>query len=80
MCFVFRIKIFNHLTLLVRMGHSIRSKKKRAFRAIKRVRYGAKEAAVLDKIIENGTLQKYVQEFKDSQVVALEGVEEGKVL
>jgi len=59
------------------MGHSIRSKKKRAFRAIKRVRYGVKEAAVLEKIVANGTLQKYVQEFKDSKEVAIEGVEEG---
>ena len=54
------------------MGHSIRSKKKRAFRAIKRERYSLKERACLEKIIEDGNLKKYVEEYKNSKQESME--------
>lgn len=60
------------------MGHSIRSKKKRAFRAIKRERYALKERACLDKIIEEGTLKKYVEEFNNSKEEPIDGIEDAQ--
>ena len=56
------------------MGHSIRSKKKRAFRALKRERYELKERACLEKIIEEGTIKKYLEEYANSKEEPMEGV------
>ena len=60
------------------MGHSIRSKKKRAFRAVKRVRYGIKERATLVKMLETGNLNKYVEEYQKTKEVPVEGAEPKK--
>ena len=60
------------------MGHSIRSKKKRAFRALKRERYGIKERACLEKMIEHGDIKKFVEEFKNSREEPIEDVEDSK--
>eukprot|EP00116_Pleurobrachia_bachei_P014615 sb/3474877/ len=49
------------------MGHSIRSKKKRAFRAIKRERYELKERASLNQLLEKGNLNEYLVEYKKSK-------------
>ena len=57
------------------MGHSIRSKKKRAFRAVKRERYALKERACLEKLLEKSNLKQYVEEFQNSKEEPIEDVE-----
>ena len=59
----------------VAMGHSIRSKRKRAFRAIKRERYSLKERASLDKLLDESNIKKYVEEFQSKKEDAAKEVE-----
>ncbi|KAL5256918.1 hypothetical protein ACHWQZ_G012001 [Mnemiopsis leidyi] len=60
------------------MGHSIRSKKKRAFRAVKRERYALKERACLEKLLEKSNLKQYVEEFQNAREETIEDVEHPK--
>lgn len=60
------------------MGKSIRSKKKRAFRAIKRQRYALKEKATLEQLLEKSNLKKYVEEYTKSKEEPIEDVEEAQ--
>ena len=57
------------------MGHSIRSKKKRAFRAVKREKYALKERACLEKLLQKSNLKQYVEQFQSTREEPIEGVE-----
>jgi TfoX/Sxy family transcriptional regulator of competence genes len=66
------------------MGHSIRSKRKRAFRAVKRERYALKERACLDKLLEKSNLKQYVEQFQNTREEPIEDTQpqrpQGKIL